>query len=68
MNATERYVVTAPKTPKAAPSVVARCATLTDARRAAKAYGADRPDLRHQDVRIDSASTDCLVEYAGPCR
>lgn len=61
-----KYVVTAPKSPGAQPSAVAECATIAEARRAARPF-ASRKDLSGQDVRIERPDG-MLVEYAGPSR
>lgn len=62
-----KYVVVAPATPGATPTNIKFCETLPEARRVAKTFR-QRPDLRWQDVRIDSYPSGILKEYAGPHR
>lgn len=59
-----KYIVTAPATPGATPSVVSTHATLTAARKSAVGFSRGRRDLRGQDVRIERPDG-ALVEYAG---
>ena len=61
------YVVTTRTTPGAAMTSVGKVGTLADARRLAAGYQG-RSDLTYQDVRIERAGNEALVEYAGPCR
>jgi hypothetical protein len=59
-----RYHVTAPATPGAQPTVIETCATLRDARRAARDHSRGERWLRGHDVRIERPDG-MLVEYAG---
>lgn len=61
-----KYVITAPSTPGAQPTVQGEFATLRTARAAAQKLSGRR-DLKGQDVRIERPDGQ-LVEYAGPAR
>lgn len=62
-----RYQITAPTTPGASPTVVRQRLTRAEARKAAREFSRGRPDLKGQDVRIETLDG-ALVQYAGPCR
>lgn len=64
----QTYAIVAPPTPGAAPRWVGGADTIADAEAVAARFGADRPDLRGQDVRIEYATSGRLVRRAGPSR
>jgi hypothetical protein len=61
------YTIEAPRVPGLQPSKISEHETLSAARKAAKEFSANRPDLKRHDVRIDRPDGH-LVEYAGPTR
>jgi hypothetical protein len=61
---TNKYHVSYPSTPGAAPAVHATASTIREARRIARDASRGRSDLRGQDVRIERPDG-VLVEYAG---
>ena len=58
------YVLRVALTPGATPSALL-ASSVESARIMARRHK-DRPDLRHQDVRIEWANSGQLIEYAGP--
>ncbi len=64
---TGKYSIRTRRTPGNAMVIVARCETITEARKVASEYD-HRRDLARQDVVIEWTDSGRRIEFAGPAR